>query len=465
MNSTPRAFNWEESIDLLPAIVAKPRNVEEIIRIINDQETYPSPIRASGSRHSTTKCTVTDGGTLMDMRNMNRIIEIKENLVTVEAGCLFVDVAQELKRYNLQFYVNVEIGNISMGSAATCGTKDASFAGEYGQMASYVESLKMVNGKGEVIEITKDEKELMQVVRSSYGLMGVVYEITFRVKSIKPLKVWHKSYSLEEFVLAHPDLCNARESLMFYLFPFSNKIVIEFREYSNKSFVFGRNSHVWRLRNFVWKKLAPGWGYVMTRFVPFIKLRYKLIDCLNKVIAFLLVKLIRSSKTVAADQIIRYPEKKNISKYTFSIWAFPQEDYPETLRAYFRFCKDFYNETGYRTNVLNVGYKIDFDQSPLFSYSYNGSVMTADPVDTGDKLWDEFLIAYNKFCDEHNGIPMFNQSKHLTRDQVWKALGDRINTFWKYREKFDPNERLLNNYFRHLFKPDSNEKKESTEEK
>ena len=96
---------------------------------------FPSAcLRAVGSNHSTTPCGVAEGGTVVDMRKMNRIIEIRPDSVTTQAGVLYIDVDQELQKHNLQFYVNVELGNLTMGSAACGGTKDASMPGEFGQV-------------------------------------------------------------------------------------------------------------------------------------------------------------------------------------------------------------------------------------------------------------------------------------------------------------------------------------------
>ena len=38
--------------------------------------------------------------------------------------------------------------------------------------------------------------------------------------------------------------------------------------------------------------------------------------------------------------------------------------------------------TGFRPNMLHVGYRIEQDDSSLFSYTYAGRVLTIDPVST-----------------------------------------------------------------------------------
>ena len=150
-----QVHNWFGDIVSSPNVVVQPENVQDIIAILKDTEKYPSPVRAVGSNHSTTACGTADNGTVVDMRKMNRIIEIRPDSVTVEAGALYIDVNQELQKHNLQFHVSVEIGNLTMGSAACCETKDSSMPGEFGQVSSYASVIKMVTPAGEVLEITE----------------------------------------------------------------------------------------------------------------------------------------------------------------------------------------------------------------------------------------------------------------------------------------------------------------------
>jgi hypothetical protein len=165
---------------------------------------------------------------------------------------------------------------------------------------------------------------------------------------------------------------------------------------------------------------------------------------------FKLENLVSSDNTIATDQIIRYPLVSDNSRYTFSLFAFPEEVYPTVLPQYFQFCRQYYKDAGYRNNMLHVGYSIAKDQKSLLSYSYDGNVMTIDPVSTANPGWTTFLSAYNQFCIDHGGIPLLNQTDQITRAQVQKALGDRLKVFAQARKTFDPNNRLLNAYFQDL---------------
>jgi FAD binding domain/D-arabinono-1,4-lactone oxidase len=441
--------NWFGDVVSHPQVIAEPKSVDDIVAILKDPVKYPSPVRGVGSNHSTSACGVAERGTVIKMTGMNRILNIGTDSVTVQAGAIYIDVAQELQKRNLQFYVNTEIGSLSIGSAACAGTKDASMPGEFGQVGSYVSSIKMVLPSGELMEVTDSQPELMRLVRSSYGLFGVVYEATFRIRAMQPLAVHHETFKLKDFVARLPKLKARGESMMFYIFPFEDLITVEFRRY-NPGAKGEPNRHVWPLRNYLWANSGPRACAQTERDIAVPEIKYKIIDSLNGLLRFNLENVVKSDNTVAADQIIRYPPVSDDSRYTFTLWAFPEEDYGKVLSETFDFARKYFDTTGYRSNMLYVGYRIAKDQNSLFSYSYDFDVMTIDPVSTANPGWTTFLDAYNQFCSDRGGIPLFNQTPQLTRAQLQKALGGRLQQFAAERKKYDPNNRLLNDYFRDM---------------
>jgi FAD/FMN-containing dehydrogenase len=416
---------------------------------MKDRDRYPSPVRAVGSNHSTTACGVAEGGTLVVMRHMDRVLEIRDDAVTVQAGALYLDVNQELRKHNRQFHVNLELGNLTMGSAACGGTKDASMPGEFGQAASYATVIRLVTPAGELVDVTEQDPELLQVARSSYGLLGIVYEVTFRIRPLAPMRVYHEVLSLDRFAQQLPALKERGEAMMLYIDPFRDTITVEFRRYRDQP---ARNLTDWQwlVRNAAWSHFAPLYAHLVTTYVPIQRLRSLLIDAANRVIVLALLALVRGDRTSPVAQQIRYPAQSTRSRYTFSIWAFPEETYVDSLRRYFAFSRDYYQRTGYRVDLLSVGYRVLADRSSLFSYAFDGNVITFDPVSTGNPGWEAFLRAYNALCSELGGVPLFNQTNLLTRAQVEQAFGDRLRLFDRYRKRFDPADRLLNDYFREL---------------
>ncbi|MGH9406434.1 MAG: FAD-binding oxidoreductase [Terriglobia bacterium] len=442
--------NWFGDLVSHPQVIVEPNSVDDIIAVLKDPKKYPSPVRAVGSNHSTSPCGAADGGTLIKMTMyMNKILDIAADSVTAQAGALYIDVGHELESHQLQFYVNTEIGSLSVGSAACAGTKDGSMPGEYGQVSSYVTRVKMVLPSGELLEVGEDQPDLLQKIRSSYGTFGIVYEATLRVRPIQPMAVYHETFGLDDFVSKLPDLWARNESMMYYLFPFEDLITVEFRKY-NPGATGNPARHVWQLRNFMWANAGPRFCHEVEATISNPTIRYKAIDDFCALWRFKLVHLIKGDYTIATDQTIRYPAVSNDARYTFSLWAFPEERYASILPKYFQFCKDYYRQKGYRTNMLNVGYRILKDQESLLSYSYDGNVMTIDPVSTANPGWHTFLADYNVFCSNLGGQMLLNQTYGVTRAYAEASLGDRLKTFADARKQYDPQNRLLNAYFKDL---------------
>jgi len=149
--------NWFGDLVSHPKVVAEAASVDDITAILKNADQCPSPGRAMGSNHSTERCGVADGGTVIKMSKRNGILDISNNRVTTQAGAIYIDIAKELEKHDLQFYVNTEIGNRTAGSAACCGTKDGAMAGELGQVGSYVSRIKMVLPSGDLPEVTDDQ--------------------------------------------------------------------------------------------------------------------------------------------------------------------------------------------------------------------------------------------------------------------------------------------------------------------
>ena len=84
------------------------------------------------------------------------------------------------------------------------------------------------------------------------------------------------------------------------------------------------------------------------------------------------------------------PKEAWKARHTYSLWAFPQADYPKLLAEYFAFCKAYYKEHRYRCNVVSGASRLHQDRGSLFSVSYAGPMFTLEPSSTGEQGWDDF---------------------------------------------------------------------------
>ena len=174
--------SWDGTWTYRPKVLVTPNTVDDLVEIMTSEVRFPSPVRPAGSMHSTARMNGDEtGGTMVNMMAMNRILRFGADTVTVEAGVNYLTVSNALKERGLQFHVTTEIGNATLAAMATAATKDSSFPDEYGQVSSYVTAVKLVTPQGDVREINeRDHPEEMQIIRSSYGLLGIVFEVTMQ---------------------------------------------------------------------------------------------------------------------------------------------------------------------------------------------------------------------------------------------------------------------------------------------
>jgi L-gulonolactone oxidase len=445
--------NWKGDITYRPAVIAFPETLDDIQKLVRDPVAFPTPVRVKGSHHSVTDCVVADGGTVLDMSRLTSIVRVDQArmTVTMQAGVQLKDASSQLERLGLQFYVNVELGNLTVGSGACCGTKKASFHDgkrhESGQVSAYVVSLTVVTADGSAIVVDEREPALLEAMRSSYGMLGVVYEVTYKIKKLRPMRFTHTLYSLSEFAVAFEGIRREPNSAMFYIFPFIDRVVVERRWPSE-----GKISwfDVWKIRNFAWKQGAPFMGRVIGALPVGDAARAACLNAWFRVLSSGLTWL-SGTRSSPENQIMRYPARGGFTAYTFSLWAFDDDKYVDALRAYLQFCKDYHRTTGYRCDMPSVGYRLAEENGILFSYSRNGFAATIDPVSTGGSGWATFLDAFNERSSEKNGRPLFNQTPRVTHEQAKHAFGEQIAAFVALRERLDPADRFYTAWFRYLF--------------
>src|SRR6266545_3740162 len=222
--------NWNGSATSTPRAVAAPREPDDLIGVVKDRDAYPSPIRAAGSFHSLNDCFVTTGTQVL-MRGFDDIrVDLDSSTVTVGAGVPMVRIRDALRPHGMQTEVQPEIGNATAGSVACCGTKDASI-GPTGlaQVGSTVIGVKLVNPQGDVEEVTEaTDPERMRVIRSSYGLLGVVFEVTFRTQPAVMLR-----YDYAVFRLTPPptreQLLGGADGMLGLVLPYAGRMLVERR--------------------------------------------------------------------------------------------------------------------------------------------------------------------------------------------------------------------------------------------
>jgi FAD/FMN-containing dehydrogenase len=421
----------------------KLKRFEDLPSVLAKTKSYPSPVRMVGADYSQTRCVGGDGGTTVDTGSLDKILEIGENFVRAQAGVRVVALVQALAERGLELPLTPEMGQISLGAVAVTTLPQASYEAGLAQLSSCVTEMKLITPQGKQMIVTEREKDLMRVLRSSFGLLGVVHEVVLKVRPIIPVKIDYQVWPLKEFAARFNSVVNAPGALRLHISPFTDKITVERRTLDESASV--TRSGIWQVRNSVMRNVLPAFGSTVGSVLAAPGLRAGLLSGMQRAL--------RSKRGVvlyAHEWMRDMPTEAWKARHTYSLWAFPQADYPKLLGEYFAFCKTYYKEHRYRANLVSGANRVHQDRGSLFSVSYSGPAITLEPSSNGEQGWDDFLIDFNDFAAGHGGTPTFNQSRALQPDHVAKAFGDRVKLFRALRQRTDPLNRLRNSYFAHL---------------
>ncbi len=442
------AVNWEGSAISRPRIVVKPHRVSELIEIVTNLKKYPSPVRAVGFQHSITRCAVADGGTIVDMRDFDRILEYGQRHVRVQAGVRIYDLVQALDNRGLQLCACPEFGDISVGSVACTSNRYVATQGILGQLSSTVVGMKLVTPQGTQLNLTAKQPEMLNVMRSSFGLMGIVYEVTFAVREKIGFSVKHRRAVVEDLPLALRSVGADGAGIKLTIYPFSGNVHMETRRSSK--LVRKRRQRLPTIRAWGWNCFAPFVAQILKKLVPISGLRGKQLDFLLFGAQQMMTKFTDGRTADMSAVCLPRCRMPTWARCTYTTWAFPSEGFPALVERYVNFCRQFERDHGFRCDLPTKSVLVPRDPGSLLSYAGKTDVFTLDVFCSGGTNWDDFLLEFNDFCSSNNGIPLLNQTKMLSSRHAAKGLGQNLVTFKRLRRNVDKENRFTSTFYEPL---------------
>jgi FAD/FMN-containing dehydrogenase len=440
--------NWNGSDVSNPRVVAAPRDLADLIEVVKNRKTYPSPVRAAGSFHSMNACFETSGTQVLTKAFDSVKVDLGAGTVTVGAAVTMLQIRNALRPLGVQLEVTPEIGNATSGSVCCCGTKDSSLGPTgLGQVSSSVCRIKLVNARGVVEDVSEDsDPKRLFVLRSSYGLLGIVHEVTFRIQPAVTLRYEYAVLPLDPAPSVEQMRAGA-DAILGFAQPYANRIIVErrYRVPENTGTISSFSRAKRRLRDILWES---GASFFPTR-IP----HNWWFDTQDRLLQMQLRILTAMGGFRAHRWDSTVDFKPNRTHYVdFTFWAVPVSRWAEFTPAVRKFCEGFRKETGFRMSIMAEVYALARDQHSLLSPSPNEEMLTMDVVDTrtNDPLWAEFNKRFNVLATTFGGRPLLNQTKHPTRNLVRETLGADWDRFVGIRKEEDPDGRFLNGFFADL---------------
>jgi FAD/FMN-containing dehydrogenase len=321
----------------------------------------------------------------------------------------------------------------------------------------------MVTADGRDVTVAEPDPD-MPLLRSSYGLLGIVYEVTFHVVPRQKVKYRYVSVSFDRWLrqgvplppLTGKEILGRADGFLGFLLPYRRQMLVERRTLLERPHViWGLDRLRLWLRTFAWTTGArPFMG--LLRLLPR-TLRRRIIDVWVALLdrAFLrlfFLRFIGGFASFRADAMIDF--KRPVSSYfDFTFWAFPAAEWDQTVRDFLKFCEEFQQRTGFRPGLPVEVYFIRQDVRGLLSFSHDTDIFTLDLVnwtDTEPACWREMNRAFNGFAARHGGRPLLNQTKELSRSVARHLWTPAWRTLAAARAERDPQGRFLTPFFQTL---------------
>ena len=304
-----------------------------------------------------------------------------------------------------------------------------------------------------MIEEASEAKDpaLLYFMRSSYGLCGVVYEVTFR---IKPLEAIHFSYlprPIKDLTEREVDgIIDASKGLICWTV--GRKAHFQTRTHVDRVGPFASVFAAGRRR--LWNHAEASVGRFIDSRIPTKPLRDASLDVwfAGSKLLMSTLHLVGGATLYNPDKTIDYSKTPASAKYAFTFWAFPRGQWLGMLREYVKFSEDHFRKYDFRCNMALGSYFIRKDTHAILSYTHDGDIFSIDPIHayTDKPAWDRFLKEFNEFAYKRNGIPLLNQSPFVERRHVEAAYGERWKDFSARVKAADPQGRMLNPFFADL---------------
>jgi L-gulonolactone oxidase len=298
--------------------------------------------------------------------------------------------------------------------------------------------------------------EYLPALRSHFGMFGVVCEVTLRIFEAKPLlfnfQVEDLKPFLDNFKQEMQTLRATYDQAFGMLFTNNGKLLLQCRK-----FVEPGTPSPHPLTGAIESRAIDLFSDLV---VPIAKAGSALrlpglhAELLNHALIEVPLKLLRHSTYITnpCNRAIIYDE--NAPTFEFYDWVFPEEDWPDMVRAFLQLCQHFEREHNFVLTLPALVYFIKQDQASLLSRSRKSNMIAVDPEhpDPNDPTWKKFRLAFSEVAMLHGGIPHINKTRDGAIYNFAKACDqDTLHKYLQMRKRLDPKDLFLNDFFTTMF--------------
>ena len=184
-----RTTNFGHIFRSTPWVMVEPGSVEDVVAVVQLAREEGLRVSARGSAHSQSNLAVSDGGLLLHMPSLGRVLSVDPDALTadVEGGAIWGDVVRHLYPFGLAPPVLTNNLDVTVGGTlSVAGIGVASF--RHGTQGDQVVELDVVTGAGERVTCGPERHaDLFWATIAGLGQVGIIVRARLRLRRVKPM--------------------------------------------------------------------------------------------------------------------------------------------------------------------------------------------------------------------------------------------------------------------------------------
>ena len=224
--------NWSKYYRWNPDLIEYPKSEQDIQQLIQTAIQKSRNIRVIGSGHSFNPLWVTSD-IQVSLDHYQGLVKIDENTfeATFKAGTKLHQLTRILHEHGWALENMGDINRQSIAGAISTGTHGTGT--RFRNMSSQVEALKFVNGKGEIINCSREKHpEIFKCCQISLGALGIITEVTLKCVPQFKLELIVDKTHLDEVIESFNHINASNRNFEFYWFPNTDQVMTKI---SNKT--------------------------------------------------------------------------------------------------------------------------------------------------------------------------------------------------------------------------------------
>ncbi|MFC4600146.1 D-arabinono-1,4-lactone oxidase [Cohnella hongkongensis] len=423
--------NWSGIVSATPRTVLYPLHIEEVVQAVKLCNEEGRTLRVLGSGHSFTGIAASDD-VFVSLDRMQGILHVDYEACTATVwGGTKLRMLGELLHSEGMAQENLgDIDVQSIAGAISTGTHGTGLA--FGNLSTQVVGMTVVTGTGEVLDVTdKSHPELFKALQISLGALGVIVQVTLRLRPAYKLKYESARVPLSDCLARLDELARRHRNFEFYWFPYAEPCQLKMMNETEQPVTPDSLAGYWS--GIVMENVAFGALSGLCRWAPWMSASVSRICAASVPTAS---KIEYSHRVYAARRLVRFNEME----YNLPI---------EAMEPVIREMREQMSRENYRVHFPVECRFARGDQIWLSPAYERESAYIAVHMYRG-MPYERYFADMERIFLRYGGRPHWGKLHSLKAAELRRAY-PMWDEFAERRSRMDPNGVLLTPYLRTIF--------------